>query len=301
MTDALSVVLLGTAAGPYPAPGRQGCANAVVVGRRVYLVDAGYGTLGKYVSAGLSLRDLAAVFVTHLHSDHVAELFTLFLLGWGPANQGVVDPVRVYGPGPDPTDPGPPAAGAEALVAGSLAAFGQDVAVRQRTSTRPPLAGLIRAADLDVAPGAELVVHEDDRVRVTARAVPHPPLRLALGYRFETEHGVVAFSGDTARSDAVGALAAGADLLVHEAMEPDFYRRIGYSPQLLDFLAASHTSPADVGRVADAAGARRVALSHLGPADPAQLDDEGWLRRVRPHYSGPAVVGHDLIDLAVGS
>ncbi|MET9260691.1 MBL fold metallo-hydrolase [Amycolatopsis sp. NPDC004079] len=297
MTDPLRVVLLGTAAGPYPAPGRQGCANAVVVGGRVYLVDAGYGTLGKYVAAGLSLRDLAAVFVTHLHSDHVAELFTLFLLGWGPANQGVVDPVPVYGPGPDPTDPGPPAAGTAGLIAGNLAAFGQDVAVRQRTSDRPRLAGLIRATDVSVV--GETVVHEDDRVRVTARAVPHPPLHLALGYRFETEHGVVAFSGDTARSDAVGELAAGADLLVHEAMEPDYYRSIGYSPKLLDFLAASHTSPADVGRVAAAAGARRVALSHLGPADPARLDDEGWLRRVRSHYSGPVVVGHDLLDLAV--
>ncbi|WP_020658249.1 MBL fold metallo-hydrolase [Amycolatopsis benzoatilytica] len=295
------VVLLGTAAGPYPAPGRQGCANAVVVGGRAYLVDAGYRTLGKYVSAGLSLRDLSAVFVTHLHSDHVAELFTLFLLGWGPANEGIVDPVRVYGPGPDPTDPGPPAAGTEALVAGCLTAFGQDVAVRQRTSSRPPLAGLIHARDLEVAPGAELVVHEDDRVRVTARAVPHPPLRLALGYRFETEDGVVAFSGDTARSDAVGELAADADLLVHEAMEPDFYRSIGYSPRLLEFLAASHTSPADVGRVAAAAGARQVALSHLGPADPAKLSDEGWLSRVRPHYSGPVVVGHDLLDLTVGN
>lgn len=212
----------------------------MVVGGRVYLVDAGYGTLGKYVAAGLSLRDLAAVFVTHLHSDHVAELFTLFLLGWGPANQGVIEPVPVYGPGPDPTDPGPPAAGTAGLIAGNLAAFGQDVAVRQRTSDRPRLVGLIRATDVLAA--GETVVHEDDRVRVTARAVPHPPLHLALGYRFETEHGVVAFSGDTARSDAVGELAAGADLLVHEAMEPDFYRSIGYSPKLLDFLAASHTS-----------------------------------------------------------
>ncbi|NIH83704.1 MBL fold metallo-hydrolase [Amycolatopsis granulosa] len=289
----LRVILLGTAAGPYPVAGRQGCASAVVVGDRVYLVDAGYGTVRKYAQSGLALRDLAAVFVTHLHSDHVVDLFPLFLLGWGPANAGVVAPVDVYGPGPEPGG----AAGISGLVAGCLSGFGQDIAVRERTSARPPLAKLVRTHELAV-PGGEVLVHEDDRVRVTARAVPHPPLHLALGFRFETEHGVVAFSGDTARSDAVGELAADADLLVHEAMEPGFYRELGYSGQLLDFLAASHTAPADVGRLATAAGARCVALSHVGPADPRHLSDEAWTRRVRPHYSGRIVVGHDLTQLA---
>ncbi|MFZ3566475.1 MBL fold metallo-hydrolase [Streptomyces sp. BH097] len=295
---ALSVVLLGTGAGPYPAPGRQGASTAVVVGDRTYLVDAGYGALRKYAQAGLRLSDLRAVFLTHLHSDHTADLFNLFLLGWGPANHGVNQPVHIAGPGPDRTLPDHPQPGTEGLLTHLLAAFGQDVAVRLRTSARTPLADLVRPHDLVSPPaGQDVLVYEDDRVRVTAREVPHPPLHQSFGYRFETEEGVVAFSGDTAYSDSVGELAEGADLLVHETMEPDFYRGLGYSDRLLDFLTASHTAPGDVGRLATAAGVRRVALSHIGPPDPREVGDDDWTRKVAATYSGPVVVGHDLTRL----
>lgn len=297
----LRVVLLGTAAGPYPAPGRQGSASAVVVGDRTYLVDAGYGALRKYVQAGLSMQDLRAVFLTHLHSDHVADLFTLFLLGWGPANQGVDQPVRVLGPGPDRTDPAHPAAGTEELVGHCLAAFGQDIAVRMRTSGRSSLDTLVLPHDLSMPDDAGTLVYEDDRVRVTARAVPHPPLHLSLGYRFETEEGIVVFSGDTAYSDDVGELAVGADILVHETMEPDFYRGLGYSTRLLDFLTASHTSPQDVGRLASHAGAHCVALSHIGPPDLRGISDDEWSRRVGTRFRGRIAVGHDLMQLLPGA
>ena len=96
------VILLGTAAGPYPEPGRQGCSSLVAVGDRSYLIDAGYGTLRKLVQSGVDVESLAAVFVTHMHSDHISDLFTLFLLGWGTGDHGILSPVQVFGPG----DPG---------------------------------------------------------------------------------------------------------------------------------------------------------------------------------------------------
>lgn len=298
MDSGIRVILLGTAAGPYPAAGRQGCSSAVVIGDRVYLVDAGYGALRKYVQAGLRLRDLRAIFLTHLHSDHIADLFTLFLLGWGPANHGVDQTVRVFGPGPDPAHS---AAGTEELIGHCLSGFGQDITVRMRTSERSPLDTLVLARDLSTPPDASMPVYEDDRVRVTTRAVPHPPLHLSLGFRFETDEGVIAFSGDTAYSDSVGELAAGADILVHETMEPDFYRGLGYSAQLLDFLTASHTSPQDVGRLASQAGAHCVALSHIGPPDPRAVSDDEWVRRVGTKFRGRTVVGHDLTQVIPAS
>ncbi|GAA4834106.1 MBL fold metallo-hydrolase [Saccharopolyspora rosea] len=295
-SDPLRVVLLGTAAGPHPAPGRHGVATAVVVGERVYLVDAGHAALRRYAQAGLALRDLRAVFVTHLHSDHVADLLNLFLLGWGPANRGVDQPVRVLGPGPDPRDQAPGTAG---LVHHGLRAFGQDIGVRLRTSPRTHPARLADA--VDVTAGTEpAVVFENDRVRVLAAAVPHPPLHLALGFRIETEHGVVALSGDTARSDVVATLAADADVLVHEVMDPAHYRALGYSAELLDFLASSHTSPGEVGQVAAASGASCVALSHIGPPDPRAVRDDDWERRVRARFGGRIVVGHDLTRIVPG-
>jgi len=319
------VILLGTAAGPYPEPGRQGCASLVVVGDRSYLVDAGYGTVRKLVQSGIGMETLQAAFITHLHSDHVADLFNLFLLGWGTGGHGIVDTVGVYGPGnpqglPAPTpgvtpaplaNPDNPTPGVGELLADAVDGWAYDLNIRTRYNSRRGLASLIEAHDLlppagvgaapdgDVCPDMEpFVVFEDDRVRVSATLVAHPPVFPSFGYRFETEDGVFAFSGDTARHDNVARLAADADLLVHEVMHIPYYASIGYPQALLDFFASSHTSPEDVGRVARQAGARAVALAHIGPGDPRAVRDETWRRAVRTTFRGRIHVGRDLFQLA---
>lgn len=293
------LVLLGTAAGPFPAASRQGCSSLLDVGGRGYLVDAGYGALRKYIQSGVHLRDLRAVFVTHLHSDHVADLFTLFLLGWGKQNSGIDQPVKVHGPGALTGDVvGSHTTGTRGLIASCLQAFSYDLDVRSRTSPRTPLGSLIDAVDLaGGTPGSTPVpfaVYEDDRVQVSAVRVPHPPVFPAFAYRFETEDATVVFSGDTARSDDLAALAEGADILVHEAMQPTFYRRRGYRPELVDFLTQSHTSPTEVGKLAKDAGVRTVVLNHLGPPDPREMSDDDWESAVGAHFHGRIVVGHDL-------
>src|SRR3546814_12383282 len=45
-----------------------------------------------------------------------------------------------------------------------------------------------------------------------------PPVDLALAYRFDFPDRSIVFSGDTRASDNLTALAAGADILVHEAI-----------------------------------------------------------------------------------
>lgn len=322
------VILLGTAAGPLPEPGRQGCASLVVVGDRSYLVDAGYGTLRKFMQSGVPLRTLRGVFITHQHSDHTADLFNLFLLGWGTGQRGMVDPVQVFGPGdpqglPTPTpgvNPAPlanpenPTPGIKELLDGAVEAWAYDLNIRTRYNSRHGLASLIDAHDVlppasvgaapngEVAPDMEpFVVFEDDRVRVSAALVQHPPVFPSYGYRFETEDGILAFSGDTAPSDNVARLAAGADLLVHETLHIPYYAGIGYPSALLDFFANSHTAPEDVGRIAAAAGVRQVALAHIGPGDPREVRDETWRRAVATTYSGHVMVGHDLQQVAFPS
>ncbi|WP_310961297.1 MBL fold metallo-hydrolase [Nocardioides terrisoli] len=318
------VILLGTAAGPYPEPGRQGCASLLVVGGRSYLVDAGYGTVRKFVQSGVMMSSLAATFVTHLHSDHVADLFNLFLLGWGTGGHGLVSPVKVFGPGnphalpastpgvtPAPlANPDNPSPGTSELLAGAVGAWAYDLNIRTRYNSRTGLASLIEAHDVlppadtgatadAVTPDMEpFVVFEDDRVRVSATLVKHPPVFPSFGYRFETEDGVFVFSGDTAPHENVVRLAAGADLLVHETMHIPYYASIGYPQALLDFFESSHTPPEDVGRIAREAGARQVALSHIGPGDPREVSDREWRRAVRSGFGGEVVVGHDLHQLA---
>jgi ribonuclease BN (tRNA processing enzyme) len=68
------LVLLGTAGAPLPVAGRRGISSALVVGDRVFVIDCGRGSPSGYADAGLSFSRLEAVFLTHLHADHIGDL-----------------------------------------------------------------------------------------------------------------------------------------------------------------------------------------------------------------------------------
>ncbi len=92
---------------------RSASCSALVVGGEVYLVDFGDGAGRRLKQAALvdpELRSpgglwgeetLRAMFVTHLHSDHVAAYFNFFMLGWynGITAARAGQPVHVFGPG----------------------------------------------------------------------------------------------------------------------------------------------------------------------------------------------------------
>jgi hypothetical protein len=93
-----STVILGAAGGPVVEQGCHGIASAVVVDGNAYLIDAGHGTVDQFKVAGILERELRGIFVTHLHSDHIADLYTLpFLLHSGARPLKV--PFHIIGPG----------------------------------------------------------------------------------------------------------------------------------------------------------------------------------------------------------
>jgi len=57
-------------------------------------------------------------------------------------------------------------------------------------------------------------VMQNDNVKVSSVVVEHPPVKPALGYRFDFHDRSIAFSGDTTPVDAVAQMAKGADVLV---------------------------------------------------------------------------------------
>jgi ribonuclease BN (tRNA processing enzyme) len=134
-------------------------------------------------------------------------------------------------------------------------------------------------------------VMSDENVDVTATLVSHYDVYPAFGFRFDVkETGVsVTFSGDTTKSDNLIRLAAGTDILVHEAQFSldDAYYDNRFPP---NYLVNSHTSAEQVGEVASAAGAKHVVLSHYSPGD---LPDAQWLDAVGKHYSGKITVARD--------
>jgi ribonuclease BN (tRNA processing enzyme) len=251
----------------------------------------------------------SGIFITHLHSDHVSEVPGVLLYNWGPPVQGFTEPFEIVGPGRAgqlplgyPAAINPPTPGTEDMVRDLLRAYAYDINIRVTDEARPPLDDLALGRDIELprdvradarrnlVPDMEpFVIFEDERVRVLAALVEHPPVFPSYGFRFETAAGVVALSGDTAEHDNVVRLARDADLLVHEAVYLPYYRERGLSEEFINHLAISHTEPAGVGRVAAAAGVGALVLSHLAGV----ATDEQWLAGVREHYAGPAEVASD--------
>lgn len=90
------LVLLGSKGGPALRPGGPWPSSSLLeIGGRTIVVDCGLGVTRGLVDAGLSLKALDLVFITHLHSDHVLELGSLIHTAW---TAGLAAPVTIFGP-----------------------------------------------------------------------------------------------------------------------------------------------------------------------------------------------------------
>jgi ribonuclease BN (tRNA processing enzyme) len=317
------LVLLGTKGGPPPiGEQRQGISSAVTVGDHTYVVDVGHGSYTQLHRAGIN--SIEGIFITHLHSDHIAELFTLPWLRHGGVN-ALPGPIPIYGPGRagalpparagqniavvNPQNPTP---GTVDFIEKSIEAAAYDLNIRIRDENWPDLRQVLQPHDIvlpDVGASATgnlfprmrpFKVFENSDVKVTATLVEHPPVFPAFGFRVDTEAGSVVFSGDTSISENLIELAAGADYLVHEVIALDWVAASNVPPSLLAHLAESHTDIDKVGAVAESAGVKNLVLNHLVPADPRAVNDGQWRRRAQRGFTGKVHVGHDLMRFGLG-
>jgi ribonuclease BN (tRNA processing enzyme) len=318
---ATELVLLGTAGAPMPVAGRGGISSALIVDERVFVIDCGRGSPSAFASAGLDFRRLEAVFITHLHADHIGDLPGMILYPWGVREDGggPLPPVRVYGPSRPETVPAGddtfhrqttihperPAPGTTDLVESILAGYAYHLNVMPLDTFMPDAGQLVRGFDIAVPERAEgvaqvpVVVFEDGVVRVTAVAVTHGRAGPALAYRFDTADGSVAFSGDTSVNGDLIALAQGADILVHQVADLGYLERHGTTGAALERMAALHTDVTEVGAVAERTGVHELILSHYLPADPGAVTEAQWAQRARQGFSGITTAGRDGLRRAL--
>ena len=253
----LDVVMLGTGV-PGSVRGEGGSGVLVVVDGDAILVDVGPGVVKNMSMAGVSVRDVSKLLITHTHYDHIADL-PEFVAGLRN------DTLEAFGAG-----------GVRDVVSGAKTMLGFHLEQ-------------LGAHDLD----PEITVRElpgdgqffeSSKVSLTAfRTVHFYGDDVSLGYRIDTPYGSVAVSGDTAPSSSVVQAVKGVDVLVHEgwhlepAMAPGHYgpqfesSEFNDVPRLEDGLApggfsfGGHTSPVELGKVAERAGVKTLLIYHYPP------------------------------------
>lgn len=282
-SNGTQLFLLGTAGGPRPRRARSGSAQAIVSGGKIYVIDCGDGVARQLVLAGLRLKDIRHIFITHHHSDHNIDFGTLVHLA---LLSGLTS--RLDCSGPPPT---------EQMLRSYFEYQRYDLAVRMEDEGRADITSLVHANDIREAG----LVWRDENVAVTAARVPHPPIELAFAYRFDAADRSIVISGDTLESEALVRLAKGADVLVHEVMIAErvreMLRPLPNNEKLVRSVLGHHTTAEQAGRVAAKAGVKLLVLSHLVPAEDPNVPDEEWIAQARRHYDGPVIVGRDLMKI----
>ena len=90
----MELILLGTG-GPKVDYKRFGPANLISTKTTNILVDCGSGITQRLDQINMSTADIDALFLTHLHSDHVIDLYQLIISSW---HSYRTKPWKIYGP-----------------------------------------------------------------------------------------------------------------------------------------------------------------------------------------------------------
>jgi ribonuclease Z len=288
----LSVVLCGTGS-PLPDAQRAGACTAIVAGGQIYLVDVGPGSWERVDLADLPTDAVGSVLLTHFHSDHIGDLGETITQSW---IAGRAQPLAVYGP-----------AGTAQVVEGFARAYAQDATYRVRhhgADVLSPEAGTAVAHEIALpdGPDAAATVLERDGLRITMFRVDHDPVQPAVGYRFDYHGRSVVVSGDTRQSTNLARHAKGADLLVHEALQPALVLRAAAVADRLDRprvarlardIPGYHTTPTEAVEIARNAGVDHLVLTHLVPGPPNALARRMFLAGIPSDYAGEITLGED--------
>jgi ribonuclease Z len=294
----MHVILCGTGS-PLPDRTRAGACTAVIAGGELVLVDVGPGSWETVDLANLPTGALSAILLTHFHSDHIGDLGEAVTQSW---IAGRTRPLDVYGP-----------VGTSQVVDGFQTAYAQDVSYRvahHAEEFMPHAAGTAVAHEVPLAddPTASAVVFERNGLRVTMFRVDHTPVAPAVGYRFDYRGRSVVVSGDTRKSASVIQHAAGADILIHEALNGDLMgraagvaERVG-KPRLAKMARDTltyHTSPVEAADVAKAAGVKHLVLTHMVPGPTNFLARRLFVAGMTDHFDGTITLGEDGLELTL--
>ena len=278
----LTITLLGTGS-PMPSPDRAGPSTLISAGEghtaEHYLVDAGRGVLMRLAALGLGAPDLAAVLLTHLHSDHITDLNDVITTRW--VMTFTPTPLTIVGP-----------VGTRAVVDHVLASLGPDI--DYRIAHHDDLSAPPTITVLEVERGP---VDLGGHTTITCAPTDHKPVEPSVGFRFEHDGAAAVTAGDTVPCDGLDELCRGAGALVHTVIRKDVI--VGIPLQRMQDTLDYHSSPEEAAQTAARAGVDTLVLTHYVPAIPTGTDGADWRALAAEHFDGAIELGDDLHTITV--
>lgn len=270
----IEVTLLGTGS-PIPDPERAGPSTLARAGDQIFLIDCGRGVLQRLAAIGLGANQLSALLLTHLHSDHIADLGDVIITRWVSTFTPDAPPLPIIGP-----------PGTAEVVAATLKAFGFDVGYRiahHADLTGPP--------PVEVHEYADGAVWDHDGVHIRVAPTDHRPVAPTIAFRIEHGGASVVAAGDTVPCPSLDALATGAGALVHTVIRKDLIEKL--PQQRIRDICDYHSSVQEAAATASRAGVGILILTHYVPAIAPGTEDQ-WRALAATEFDRQIEVGNDL-------
>jgi len=276
-----NIKLLGTGC-PSPSYKRFGPSTLIQIGKKNYLFDAGSGVSQRLNQSNIKSSEVEALFITHMHSDHIIDIYQLYISGW---HQGRIEPFKIIGP-----------VGIRDFFETQLQAFQEELEGRKNWEARPNKLGL----DYLILEIDKNYTFSNDEVKITPFEVDHKPVDPAYGFKIEfSEKGEdkkIIISGDTRKSKKLIKESLNANALVHEVFVSLEFDNKRMTKETIKNVSDYHTNPNEVGEVAAEANVEKLILTHFVPP----VFDKSKLKAVvSEKYKGELIIGEDLLNIEI--
>jgi len=266
------IVLLGTGC-PSPSHIRYGPSTLISTEKQKILIDAGSGVTQRLSEFGLVPSEIDVILITHLHSDHIVDLYQLYISGW---HTGRTKPFKIVGP-----------KGIKKFFDKTVEAYSDELNLRVDWEKRPNHEGL----DIEITEIEKEFAYESMDIKITSIEVQHQPVEPAYGYQVFVDDKKITYSGDTRYSINLEEASKDADYLIHEVFVSLNFDDKRMTQDTLVNVKEYHSTPEDVGTLAQAANVKKLILNHFVPP---VFDEESLKAEISQYYDGEIIVGNDL-------
>ena len=275
----MELILLGTGC-PKVDFKRFGPSNIVKTQKTKILIDCGSGITQRLDQIKVSTSDIDALFLTHLHSDHVVDLYQLIISSW---HSYRIKPWTIYGP-----------KGTKKFVKNIMNTWKdertQRINYESRSSTQAfkiivkefKSKGTIRIKDLNI----------------TYFEVDHKPVKHAFGFNFLHKNKKLTISGDTRPCENIMKYGQKADVLLHEVFIDGELKETNKmrSRRTLHNVRSYHTPSRLLGKIAKLTNCKKLVLTHLVPT---KFNEKKLKKTIRDDFGKNPIIGHDLLKIKI--
>lgn len=254
----MSVTILGSGT-CVPSLKRRSSAILVDAAECKCVFDFGLGAIHRLLEAGVTIFDIHAVFLSHLHPDHCSELISLFFSTKYRCGAHRKFPLTLVA-----------ATGFSSFYEKLKAAFGEWVTLSEE---------FLQIVELDNSAKDSYNFNG-----LSVNTLPMNHTEYSIGYRITGPSGKsLVYSGDTDYCENLIELAADADVFICESALPD------------EMKVDGHMTPSVAGEIARRAGVKTLVLTHFYP----ECDKVDIAAQCRKSYAGPLILANDMINIKV--